>query len=206
MERVRVRVHAEDPILRSGVVSQLRSHWSVEVLSSPVRSSADVRVHVHERLTSSGLRSLRPERGEPRRPAVLVVGEMADSQMVSVVECGVMAVVPSAEATGARLVGAVLAVARGEGVMPPRLTGALLSQLNRRQRFLRTAVGAGPGLGEREVEVLSLLAEGLSTSEIAQAISYSERTVKSVVQRLQQRLGLRNRPQAVAYALWAGVI
>ena len=57
---------------------------------------------------------------------------------------------------------------------------------------------ADPRLSRRELEVLSLIAEGFSTREIAQALWVTEETVKSHVRRVLQRLGARTRAHAVA--------
>jgi DNA-binding NarL/FixJ family response regulator len=56
------------------------------------------------------------------------------------------------------------------------------------------------------VRVLKLVAEGLDTSEIADSLSYSERTIKNVLHEVTTRLQLRNRSHAVAYALRNGLI
>ena len=58
----------------------------------------------------------------------------------------------------------------------------------------------------RERQVLALLAEGHSTREVAQRLAYSERTIKNVLQEFTTRLQLRNRTQAVAYAVRRGWI
>ncbi|MEP7020627.1 MAG: LuxR C-terminal-related transcriptional regulator [Pseudonocardiales bacterium] len=62
------------------------------------------------------------------------------------------------------------------------------------------------GLSERERGVLSLVAEGYSTREVATQMAYSERTIKNIVQDITLRLNLRNRTQAVAYAVRSGWI
>ena len=62
------------------------------------------------------------------------------------------------------------------------------------------------GVSKRERDVLTLLADGYSTREIAQRMSYSERTIKNVLQDFNERLQLRNRTQAVAYAVRRGWI
>ena len=54
--------------------------------------------------------------------------------------------------------------------------------------------------------MLVLVAEGLSTREVARTLAYSERTIKNILQDLTTRFGLRNRTQAVAWALRNGLI
>lgn len=61
-------------------------------------------------------------------------------------------------------------------------------------------------LRPREVAVLALVADGLSTREVARRLAYSERTIKNILQDLTTRYGLRNRTQAVAWALRNGWI
>jgi len=62
------------------------------------------------------------------------------------------------------------------------------------------------GLRSRERDVLALLAEGVSTREAVNWLGYSERTIKNVLQDVTTRLCLRNRTQAVAYAVRRGWI
>jgi DNA-binding NarL/FixJ family response regulator len=62
------------------------------------------------------------------------------------------------------------------------------------------------GCTDRETEVLRLLAAGLSTSEIARQLSYSQRTIKSIVHDVTNRFQLRNRSHAVAFAVREGLI
>jgi len=62
------------------------------------------------------------------------------------------------------------------------------------------------GLSKRHQDVLRLLADGADTLEIAAALRYSERTVKSLIQELEQQLGARSRAQAVALGIRRGFI
>jgi DNA-binding NarL/FixJ family response regulator len=95
----------------------------------------------------------------------------------------------------------------GAGDLPPDLLGGILAPIRRSVR-----AGAAPGemalsgLSQREIDVVGLVAEGLETREIAAKLSYSERTIKNVLQGLMLRLGLRNRPHVVAYAARQGYL
>lgn len=65
---------------------------------------------------------------------------------------------------------------------------------------------ASPRLAGRGLEVLSLLASGADTKEIAEQLGYSDRTIKSVIRDVQQLLGVKNRVQAVAEGIRQGLI
>lgn len=61
-------------------------------------------------------------------------------------------------------------------------------------------------LTERETEVLSLIAQGLSNQEIATALVVSEQTIKTHVGRVLTKLSLRDRAQAIVYAYETGLV
>ncbi len=61
-------------------------------------------------------------------------------------------------------------------------------------------------LAHRELMALRLLADGCDTREIARHLCYSERTVKSIIGTVTERLGVRNRTHAVAHAIRHGLI
>jgi DNA-binding NarL/FixJ family response regulator len=69
-----------------------------------------------------------------------------------------------------------------------------------------SAAGPYGGLSARERRVLRLLAEGYRTSEIAIELAYSERTIKHSITSLTSRMKVRNRTQAVAFAVREGLI
>jgi len=108
------------------------------------------------------------------------------------------------------LADAVQAVASGDAVVAPRVTRRLLDAFAGHLPDPRgSATAAPPGLErltEREREVLGLLAEGLSNSEIAAKLYISEPTIKSHVGRILNKLGLRDRVQAVVLAYEIGLV
>jgi DNA-binding NarL/FixJ family response regulator len=130
-----------------------------------------------------------------------------DKDVVIAVEAGVVGMVRRCDATPERLVAVILAAADGEGSLPPDLLGRLLDQVGSLQRQVLQPRGITfTGLATREIEVLRLIADGCDTSEIANRLAYSERTVKNVLHDVTTRLQLRNRSHAVAYALRQGLI
>lgn len=107
----------------------------------------------------------------------------------------------------ATLLSAVRSVAAGEGTLDQRLTRRILRELARRRTAPAPVAPAGSTvLTEREHDVLLLLAEGLSTGEIAGRLFVEPTTVKYHLAGLLQKTGARDRLQAVLWGLRAGVV
>lgn len=103
------------------------------------------------------------------------------------------------------LIAAVRLVVGGDALLAPSITRRLV------ERFARPATptvshGALASLMARELEVLKLIARGLSNAEIADTLFVSEATVKTHVARILPKLGLRDRVQAVVFAYETGVV
>jgi DNA-binding NarL/FixJ family response regulator len=103
------------------------------------------------------------------------------------------------------LIAAVRVVAAGDGLIAPTITKRLI------EHFARMAPPSAPppGLDEltpRELEVLTLVARGLSNGEIAAELVISDATVKTHVKRVLSKLGARDRVQAVVVAYEAGLV
>ncbi len=105
---------------------------------------------------------------------------------------------------GAQLVGGIRAVARGEELLAPELTRRLVEQFVG-QPHPSTAPGLAR-LTDREREVFRLVASGLSNAEIAAHLVVSIETVKTHVSRVLDKLGVRDRVQAVILAYESGVV
>lgn len=205
--QVRVAVYAEDLILQTGVVQQLRQRPEVELLSEADAGKADVSLLVVDALTDVVAERLRRLRLATSGRIGLVVGHFEAGGLQTIVEYGVAAVLRRSEADQDRLVHLITALANGEGVMPGDLLGELLDRIGVLQRTMLDGRGLTLStLTAREVEMLRLVAEGFDTSEIAAKTSYSERTVKNVLHEIITRLGLRNRAHAVGFAMRRGLI
>ncbi|MBP0937928.1 response regulator transcription factor [Streptomyces sp. KCTC 0041BP] len=221
-DHVTVTIHAADPLSRAGVLSLLDRQPAVRVVpwppepegDGPAAEAAEARVavmlidQIDERSTAELRRLLR---GGERR-VVLVARELRESELFSVVEYGVQAIVWRHQATEERLVTAVRQAAQGECVLPPDVIGRVLGQMHRLRRSQRATTPPGAacttlfGMAPRETDVLRLISEGLDTRQISEKLCYSERTVKNILHGLMTRLRLNNRAHAVAYALREGYI
>ena len=110
------------------------------------------------------------------------------------------------DAKSETLFDAVRVVAVGEALLAPNITRRLIDQFARLKPALAIQPETLSWLTERETEVLRLIAEGLSNSEIAERLSVSGETVKTHVSRILTKLGLRDRTQAVVVAYETGLV
>ncbi|WP_441245891.1 response regulator [Kitasatospora sp. McL0602] len=131
-----------------------------------------------------------------RPPAVLVLSAYSSEQDVfAAIDAGAMGFLGK-ESAAEELVSAVRAVARGESVLGPAAVG----------RLLRRMRAGAPALSRREVEVLQLLADGLSNRQISAQLFISEATAKSHLTNIYTKLGVESRGAAVAAALRDGLL
>jgi DNA-binding NarL/FixJ family response regulator len=104
------------------------------------------------------------------------------------------------------LAAAVRAVVGGEVLLAPPITRRLVEQFVRRPPPGQDLPPGLQALTAREVEVLRLIARGLSNAEIARVLFLGEATVKTHVNRILAKLGLRDRVQAVVLAYETGLV
>ena len=109
------------------------------------------------------------------------------------------------DAPSSRLLAAVRAAATGDSLIEPSITRRLL------ERFAEPVAVTGvpaelAALTEREMDVLRLLSRGLSNAEIAAEMVVAETTVKTHVARVLNKLGVRDRVQAVVVAYQTGFV
>jgi DNA-binding NarL/FixJ family response regulator len=111
------------------------------------------------------------------------------------------------DVTAERLFDAVRVIAAGDALLAPTVTRRLISEFAtmRRQPDAPPAASLA-ALTPREIQVLRLVAEGLSNPEIAGRLTITEETVKTHVSRVLTKLGLRDRTQAVVTAYETGLV
>ncbi|MGW9209199.1 response regulator [Embleya sp. NPDC055664] len=132
----------------------------------------------------------------PRAPHVLVLTTYdTDADILAAVESGALGYLLK-DAPPEELAAAVRTAAAGESALAPRIAGRLLSRLRRPQ----------PVLSPREIEVLGLVAEGLSNLAISKALFLSQATVKSHLVHIYAKLEVDSRTAAVAAGVRRGLV
>lgn len=95
----------------------------------------------------------------------------------------------------------ILAVHEGKAILSPDVTAKVLKAVTSKQGYVPDA-----GLSKREIEVLECLAQGMTTTQIADHLFISENTVKTHVRRILEKLDAGNRTEAVSKATMMGLI
>ena len=98
---------------------------------------------------------------------------------------------------------AIRTAARGEAVLHPRVAGRVIKELQGTARTRATRIAE---LSERELEVLRLIADGLTNAAIAERLVLSEKTVKGHVSNILSKLQLADRTQAAVFAWREGIV
>ena len=138
----------------------------------------------------------------PRTNVVMLTSYHDDEHIFPAIRAGALSYVLK-EVGPEELSEAVRKAAAGEAVLHPRVAARVVRELHGARRDEPNAFRE---LSDRELEVLKLIAEGLSNSEIASRLYVSEKTVKSHVSNILGKLHLADRTQAAVYAWRQGVV
>ncbi|MCW2540543.1 MAG: hypothetical protein JWN95_2268 [Frankiales bacterium] len=210
ISRVRVVVEASDPLTAAGLADHLRFSPELQILPQSELSVADVLVMCVDIVDPATLIKLRDAAASRRLRTILVTDHMAEEHISAAAACRVVTVLGRHEVTPQRLPDEVVHAYRDRATNAESSPGSerARASLDARLRDLLAQNGARSEaiFDSRELDVLRLLAEGHGTSEIAERIAYSERTVKNLLYAILTRLQARNRSHAVACALRAGLI
>ncbi len=110
------------------------------------------------------------------------------------------------DAPADQLVDGIRIIANGDAVLAPSVTQALIDEIARRPVGQPDAYPGIDQLTEREVDVVKLMARGMSNGEIATTLYLGEATIKTHVGRILAKLGARDRVQAVVAAYESGLV
>lgn len=207
---IRVLVADDHPVVLGGIVSLLETDGQIQVVGRATTGVEAVEL-ARELAPDLVLMDLRmpdmdgtaataaiTEALPSTRVLVLTTYE-SDDHILGAIEAGASGYLLKA-APADQIVAGVRAVVGGETVLAPSIAATLV------ERTRRAHESEAPTLSPRETEVLRAVAAGKSNPEIARALFISETTVKSHVLRAFEKLGVRNRTQAVLRALDLGLI
>ena len=210
LTQIRVIVAEDHPLYRQGLSDAIRARPELALISEAADGrTALTHVQEHEPDVAvldvkmpqlDGLQVLQALRREGSATRVILLSAFIDGELVHQALAEGAAGFLSKESSGTGVCEAVVIVARGEVVLAPEMQAALAGELRLR------APADGPRLSEREMEILALLAEGLSSPEIARELTVSPTTVKSHLGHLYEKLEVSDRAAAVARAMRSGLL
>jgi DNA-binding NarL/FixJ family response regulator len=165
----------------------------------------DVRMPVLDGLAATRA-ILGPERREAHTPRVLMLTTFdLDDYIYAALQAGASGFLLK-DSEPEDLQRAVRVVAGGEALLAPSITRRLIENFVEAMPRRPIAATALNGLTDREREVLRLMALGMSNAEIAASLFIAEQTTKTHVSRILQKLGLRDRVQAVVFGYETGLV
>ena len=212
---IRVVVVDDQALVRDGFRAMLELDGEIDVVGEAAdgqaavdvvqRTSPDL-VLMDIRMSGvDGLEATRQLLRRPGGPKVLVLTTYdADEYVLDAMRAGASGFLLKDLRKG-QLVRAVHQAAAGDLVIDPAITRRLVDRFAGESRARAEARLALKLLTERELEVLKLLAKGLTNSELASELALSESTVKTHVARILEKLELRDRVQAVILAYETGL-
>ena len=213
---IRVVLVDDQAMVRTGLRMVLAAESDIEVVGEAADGAAGVRVVTEQKpdvvlldVRMPGVDGLEAARrilaaDLPTRVVVLTTFD-EDEYVAAALRAGVsgflLKVAPPED-----LVVAVRTVAAGQGLLDPAVTLRVIESFAAAPSPDPARAGQLATLTEREVDVLGLVAAGLTNAEIAARLYLGEATVKTHVSRVLLKLGLRDRVQAVAFAYESGLV
>lgn len=207
MNKIRLVIVDDHPVVRDGLRGMLESQPDFEVVGEA--SDGEAAVQIANSLSPEvvlmdlrmpvmdGVTALREIKGSKPQIQVLVLTTYdSDADILPAIEAGASGYLLK-DSSREELYTAIRAAARGETVLAPKVAARLVGRMR---------APAEERLSSRELEVLQLVAEGDSNSEIAGRLHISQATVKSHLIHIFGKLGVSDRTAAVTVALRRGIL
>lgn len=208
---IRVLLADDQPLVRAGLAGLLGAEPDLDVVGTatngqeamdlaatlqPDVACLDIRMPVLDGIEAT--RALVAQ--DPPIPVLILTTFDLDDYVFGALEAGAAGFLLK-DAEPEEIIAAVRQVAAGQGTLDQSLTRRILAEfVQRRSLQPVTARGADGLLTARELEILGLLAQGMSNEEIARTLVVEIATVKSHLARMLPKLGVRSRLQAVVWA------
>lgn len=213
IEPIRVLIVDDHRLVRKGLVALLRMQPEIEIVGEAengeqaVEYASQSQPHVVlldlSMPVMDGLATIPAIRKLKSPPRILVLTSFSEDERVfAAIRAGALGYLLK-DASPEELVEAIKAVAAGQPSLSPDMAQKLVRQVHRASTPAPTTEES---LTDRELDVLKLVATGLSNSEIAEHLVISERTVGAHISRILDKLRLTNRTQATLYALREGLV
>lgn len=132
----------------------------------------------------------------PAAHVVMFTSRESEDELLEALEIGVSGYLLKAAVLG-WLPNALMDVYRGTFAMPRRLTGRVVSQLRTTEPRRRTMIGTNARLTSREWEVMNLIANGLSTRQVADKLTLSPTAIRVHIAAVVRKLGVESRAEAI---------
>lgn len=224
MSSLRIVIVDDHPLLRSGIRRVLEGEKDFEVvaeasdgkeaLNRALEFEPDIMLMDINLPSMNGLQATRELKSlRPNIGVIVMTAYHDDTQALHAIKAGAAAYFPK-DVTASELVGAIREVSQGNYVVDdtvlsrPEVAKWLLQQFN---EFAPIEAELAPDelylpLSPREMEILELIAHGMSNKEIARELKISRQTVKNHMTSILRKLAVNDRTQAAIYALRRGWI
>ncbi len=207
MDKIRILIADDHPVVREGLAGMLAGQPGFEVIG--LAADGDTAVKLHGSLAPDvtlmdlrmpgldGVGAIKAINAQQPSSRIIVLTTYdSDADILRAIEAGATGYLLK-DAPREELFRAIRAAARGDSVLAPAVAARLMTRIN---------APAEGNLSAREIEVLQLVAKGVSNKEIGKSLHMSTATVKTHLIHIYGKLGVDDRTAAVTTALERGII
>ena len=211
-DRIRVFLADDHAVVRKGIEALIGTEDGMEVVGSAAngeeaivgaaRLEPDVILLDLQMPHVSGLEAIAQIKERDPAARILVLTSFSDDDNVfAAIKAGALGYILK-DASPHDLLVAIRNVHAGKGSLDPEIALRVIHELNKPSRLPPTK----EPLTEREMQILQLVARGMSNHQIAEELVISERTARTHISNILAKLHLANRTQAALYALRQGIV